>query len=355
IILLFLCCCKKEQKPTPDYQKERAALLENLSKKYISPELSTFKTKTASLVLACNYFIVQPNEITLGKLQQACDESYMQYLKLDAFRFGPFKEPAFQLTLYDYIATMPCNADFVERKIESRTFNTVDYHYSTRGFSTLDYLLFDRTDRQDTIVQKYLDDNRLYYLRRNCIYIDSMAGVFQKRWDIERATFSDDASLSVASDFTQFYNAFLQSLEFATDAKLRIPAGLSIKNIGVMEPHSVEFYYAGASKKYLMQHVTALEDIWLGRTATTTAFGINYLVAAQTQDLTLLNDINMSFSAAKAAIQELPEEGLDYAIMQGSEKIGPVHDAMSTLIKYFKVDLPSRIGVPITFSSGDGD
>lgn len=354
-LTLLYACKPKTDDAEPDSQKVRSAFLQNIGQNYITPKFEALKTYTSAMVQASDSLKQTVNLKHLIALQTAYDQAYMKYLELDAFRFGAFKDPAFNLSLHDYVATMPCSTAFIESKIKNHIFNTGDYHFSTRGFAALDYLLYDHGGIQDSVLNRLSKSDRMIYLHKNCMYIDSIVGLFHSNWKSSAANFASDASLSPNSTLNQLFNSFLMSYEIAMDHKVKMPAGLDASNVGVSAPEKVEAYFAGNSKVYLRQHVASLYKVWKGETGSNTSIGFDDLILTQVKDSILVKTVFQSFDKVLTSIDALPQERLDVLIVNNNTVVQDVYNNMVELNKHLKTETASVLGLSLTYNSNDGD
>lgn len=353
--LLYACKNSKNDDAEPDSQKVRAAFLQNIGQNYITPKFEALKTYTSALAQASDSLNHTVDLNHLIALQTAYEQAYMKFLELDAFRFGAFKDPAFNLSLHDYVATMPCSTAFIESKIKNHIFNTGDYHFSTRGFATLDYLLYDHDGVQDSVLNRISKSDRRVYLHKNCLYIDSIVGLFHRSWKSSAGEFANDASLNPNSTLNQLFNSFLMSYEFAMDNKVKMPAGLDASNVGVTAPEKVEAYFSGKSKAYLRQHVASLYEIWKGETQNNSNAGFDDLIVTQVQDSILVKTIFQAFDKVLTSIDALPQERLDVLIVNNNTSLRDVFNNMVELNKHLRTETASILSLSLTYNSNDGD
>lgn len=357
-----ICSCKNNNGGDVtkfDSQSQRTAYLENLAQNYITPELTKLKETTANLKIATDTFALNVNSTNLEKLQEAYETAYLQYLKLDAFRFGAFKDFNSGNALYNNIALFPCNKGLLDTvKIKKMIFNPNDANTTTRGFDVIDYLIFKRTNNNDSVLLDFAGENKKFYLKKNSTFIDSMVNQVKNDWTMLSSTFSKSAGTDAGSNLTFFFNSYLESYETAKNFKVQIPGGYNANNLGIIKPEMIEGLSSGKSKKFLKAHVENLYAIWMGNFGVGSAnVGFDDVVVAQTHDSAFVKTVVSSFNDVLTAIDALPEQRLDATIKNPADnaKLKDLYDKMARLTMSIKSEMVSKFGFSVSYSSNDGD
>ncbi|MDQ3534753.1 MAG: peptidase M75, Imelysin, partial [Bacteroidota bacterium] len=158
------------------------------------------------------------------------------------------------------------------------------------------------------------------------------------------------------SSFGELVNELNFDYEVIKNPKVGIPLGK--KSLGQKLPESVEAYYSGISKDLALLNVKAIEDIYSGRSkAGTEGKGLDdYLnqLNAQYNGGFLSAAINSQFDIVKSKIQVIPDP-LSDAIINHQNIVEEAYSEIQKMVVLLKTDMPSAMGVLITYQDNDGD
>jgi uncharacterized protein len=132
-------------------------------------------------------------------------------------------------------------------------------------------------------------------------------------------------------------------------------------------PGEVEAYYSGISAQLILTQLKAVQSLYLGtgaagngatgNGATGNGLGLqNYLIQAKAQyNGGLLSDtIKAYFAAAVSGMQAVPDP-LSVTIQNNPAPADAVYAIIQQLVVLLKTDMPSSLGVLITYGDNDGD
>ncbi len=168
--------------------------------------------------------------------------------------------------------------------------------------------------------------------------------------------FIGNKGTDAGSSTSQCYNEFVRSFESAKNFKLGLPLGKRPGQIQA-EPQLVEAYYSGKSLECLRLHLTAIENIWYGRSKSgQDGVGFREYLEKVEGGPALIISTETQLAAlrtALAAVSDTP--ALSVQITNANPQLETLYTEFQKMTRYFKSDLSSLLGIAITFSSGDGD
>jgi uncharacterized protein len=160
----------------------------------------------------------------------------------------------------------------------------------------------------------------------------------------------------ISSSIGYLVNQMNYELDYLKNAKLGIPLGL--KSDGMILPGNAESLYAGNSVKYISETLSIIENIYRGRNYSgSDKLGfddyLNHLgIKRGSENLTTA--IDAQFSAAKTKIALLHSPVHEMVVSDHSVVLA-AHQELVKLLVLLKTDLPSNLGIMITYQDGDGD
>ena len=124
-------------------------------------------------------------------------------------------------------------------------------------------------------------------------------------------------------------------------------------------PEKCEAYYSNTMSVLLAKEcLLAIENNYLGRsTSGTDGKGLDdYLetIKAQHGSETLNNAIKNQFAIAKSKLSIIPEP-LSSSVINAATTVDAAYLEIVKLLVLLKTDVPSALGVVITYQDGDGD
>ncbi len=354
-MLLMSSCTKSPETLSQGSTDMRLRFLKNIGRNIILPEYAKLKVNTDSLLIATRRFNNFTNETNLISLQNSWDQAYSQYMRCNAFNFGPGRD-ALDKELVNQIGLFPVSIAQIEKKISDANYTSNDFARDTRGFLVLDYLLFDSIQNNSSTITRYSDTKRKIFTDSVVCHLKKTIDKLNLDWSSYITVFENDQSTAASSNIASFYNEFVANYELAKNYKVQQPAGLRADQTSTVVK-SLEAYYSGKSLKYFKLHLQHLNDIWEGNgqdPLNTTGFddylndipGGNQLVA----------DTRNSWNEIQLALENIPDnQTLEYNINNNIESVKTLYTKLSNHTKFYKSELSSKIGIDITYSSGDND
>ena len=335
-------------------QFDRKALLENLSG-LINDSYSAFHQNTIELEAKSEAFVASPDEAKLTELKDAFKQSYLAWEACEVYEFGPAEGVMLRMELN----TFPADAAGINSAIESG--GNFDAAFMTalsapkKGYPAIDYLLFNSSSEE--VVNSFINETkRKEYLAALVTYIKTLAETVKSDWaDSYQEEFINNAGTDAGSSLGQLVNQMNYHLEIVINQKIGIPAGK--RTPGVNFPEKVEAYYSGYSVDLASVNLETLENIYLGNSQGQNGVGIDdYLdyLKAQDNDMSLNASIKEKLDNAQVSVSNISPE-LSEAIKSNVALPNKAYDDLKTLLIRFKNDMPSAMGILITYSDEDGD
>jgi uncharacterized protein len=354
--LFILSACKRTEETEPDSTAafNKKLMLESMADKVILPNLNSLKISTNAFKLSCDSFRQNPTTSQLIQLQEKWNQAYVDFLHCQAFNFGPGEIPVTG-TMAENLGIWPVNTSRVEQRITDKNYSFTDFERDSRGFQTIEYLLFSPnalTQFQDSLNGA----DRRAYLDAITTHLHTWVNTVVSGWVTYRQTFIDNDGKDAGSSVSLLYNNFLLSYEGIKNYKLGIPAGVRAGQTQA-EPNKSESYYSGYSTRHIKEHFRAIENIWKGNSRTgETGIGFDDWLNSLQDGKTLLTETQTKFTELNTLNNSFQDSSSIAILVQSDlSKVQNWYTEYQKFTRYLKSDLSSLIGIAITYSSGDGD
>jgi predicted lipoprotein len=342
---------------------DRRTMITSYADRLILPNYTDLQQAIGELEAATNTFSATPNTTNLAAAQVAWDKACAAWQHCAMFDFGPADAPLGMLS--QELGTFPCSASLIESSIRQRNFTTSNFQRDTRGFSAIEYLLFSDSTvgaSAERVVTRFVNDSsRAAVLRAMVSDAKAKVGNVISRWSEYRSGFVSNDGTSVGSSTSLLFNTFVANFETLKNFKFGVPAGLRAGQTRT-EPQRVEALYSGRSLKFAKEHLTAIENLWTGRTKTRQNIAAQdfigfeeYLTSVQ-GGAELVANTKTQLTNAKNALATIPDiKTLSQTIEANPAPVNATFTELQKLTRFFKSDMSSLLGLQITYSSGDGD
>lgn len=360
-LVCFISGCADENGKEKEVNFDQQAMLTNIGQQIIFPNYANFRAKANALQTAVANFSAQPTAESLATARAAQQEAYLAWQHVNLYEFGP----AESLALRDNVNTFPTRHTTIENKIASgswdlESFTSVDQ----KGLPALDYLLFAGADINETL-EAYTTaehaDSRTQYLQDVTNDLQQLATEVYSGWDPEGGnylgTFSTTTGNSAGSPLSLFVNQLNEGYEMIKNKKLGLPLGIrSIQNEPI--PGAVEAYYSGISLELMQANLRSVEASFKGQANGSDGPGLDdYLdaiyQAGNIQD-DLSSDILHQLNTAQQAVANI-NSPLSEAVVNDAPTARLAYDELQDLVVLLKTDMPSALGVLISYIDNDGD
>lgn len=366
IIILFLFVlaptltdCKKkktiEEEPI-DSSFDKSGMLNNYSSNVVIPNFQIAKNALDSLALAYTNFVAGKTTANLLIVRQKFISAYVAYQHIETFEFGPSEIEIVRANFN----TFPTDSSQIKSNINSGTYDlsTVS-NLDAKGFPAIDYLLYSKGLTDTQVVDLFINSsNRIIYLSNCLSEMQSKINTILSTWNNSyNSAFKNSTGSEIGSSLGMLVNQLNFELDLLKNAKVGIPLGK--KTLGVILPEQCEAYYANTiSVKLVSECLLNLENVYLGRSQSgNDGLGLDdYLEALKSQHTsgTLNNAIKNQFNIAKTKVAAIPEP-LSSTIQTNPAVVDAAYTELVKLLVLLKTDMPSAMGIVITYQDGDGD
>jgi uncharacterized protein len=355
-LVLFSCSKSGNNPPNPGGGSgtSQDTVLVNLGTNIILPAYQQLMTATASLDAAVATFNSGPTLNTLNDLQTAFKNAYKAWASCSEFEFGPATD--IFLTTH-FINSFPTDTVTIKANIGGATY-AIDGigNYAAQGFPAMDYLLFGNGN--NAVLTQFTTDAHAtgakQYLAALSATLKSKSAAVVTAWSTSGGnyltTFINGKGVDAGSSLSLFVNAYVQDFDVnLQNYKVGIPIGLYGPTVLPKSPQKLEAYYSGLSTQLLIAQVQAYQKIYLG--------GLNTKVAAttaQNNGMPLNDAINAELTTLISKIEALPDP-LSIGIQNNAPSINDAYTEIRKTTVLLKVDMPSALGILISFQDDDGD
>ena len=133
---------------------------------------------------------------------------------------------------------------------------------------------------------------------------------------------------------------------------------VGLRSAGVAHPDDAEAFYTGRSIELALETFNAIENVYYGRSRSgDNGSGFDdYIIHLNAQHVngTLHDAIVAQFAVARTALTAVPDP-LSATVMTDKPVVENAYKELVKLLALLKTDLPSSLGVVITYQDGDGD
>ena len=336
---------------------DRKAMLTNYADNLIVPGYQRFAETTTELKTAVEAFAASPSEATLATARQKYQQAYLTWQELSMYEFGPADEQMLRSNLNVY----PTNATQIESNVSSGTYDLqASANLAAKGFPALDYLLYGQATQAEVIAQYTTATtaaNRKKYLQDITNLVAQQAQSTYDAWTQNYSTtFKQSEGTAVGSAIGNLVNQLNSDIDITKRYKVGIPAGKF--TAGTARPTEAEAYYSHTSLELLLQNLRAEKALFLGMSADNiNGIGLDdYLnhVNAKKDAMLLSDAIEQQFNLAIAAAEAI-NAPIDQAVTTNQAAVNKLYDELQKLIVLTKTDMPSKLGVTISYTDNDGD
>jgi uncharacterized protein len=359
LLIALTVSCQKDDTQGGKDDFDRELMLKNYAENLIVPAYRDAQLAVNQLITAIEALAGSPTPQQLASAQSAWVNAYGEWMHANAFNLGPAAEQGLNRSLSEEIATFPVAVQKIEAAISAGQFNFNDFNRDARGFLALEYLLFadPGTSPEAVVALLQSQPSRQTYLLQCARNLQSRLNTVVQAWDNGyTATFTSNAGTDVGSSTSMLYNEFVKAFETNKNLKIELPLG-SRPGQTQAEPMRVEAYYSGKSADFLNIHLTAIENIYRGRSKNgTDGPGFKDYLETVTGGPALVEATRSQWEKVLAAAGGLPAgTRLSDLIVNNPQPVRDLQLELQKHVRFFKSDMSSLLGIAITYSSGDGD
>lgn len=361
VISLFVSVSCKKKKEEEEEQKDdfnKAELVANYSANIIIPSYQDHLVKLDSLVASQQRFVSNKSITALEDMRQKFVDAYLSFQNVSAFEFGPAETNYYRSNSN----TFPCDTPQINANISSGAYDlNTAANIDAKGFPALDYLLYGKNKTDQQIVDLFTTDVnstvRTNYLTQVISTQRASAVTILQTWNNSyKSTFDASTSSDIGSSIGFLTNQLNQDLEISKNFRIGVPLGK--KTLGVILPEKCEAYYSKKSLELVKKSVLTCERIYFGNSlsgASGKGFD-DYLdfLNAQYNGGSLNAAITNQFNVVKTKLNAIPET-LDGSIVSNFATVDAAYIEVQRLVVLLKADMPSALGIVITYQDTDGD
>lgn len=358
ILSLNITACRDDA-PEADQSFDRPAMLRNYADALIIPAFQELNLRVEALEEALRQLNQNTASTELAAAQNAWREAYGAWTYASVYNLGPAAESGLRKSLLEEIATFPVSRSKIDTILARGQYNFQDFNRDARGFLALEYLLFGGPAVDNATVLQLLQNQatRSEYLLACSQDIQSRVATVLRAWQGPyRAEFLSQTGSDVGSSSSLLYNEFVKSFERIKNFKIELPLGMR-PGQSQAEPELVEAYYSGASLDFLALHLEAIENIYYGRDCQGQK-GIGFVdyLESVVGGPELISATEAQWEAVQDRFGAIPrQQPLSYQVLNQPQPVDDFRLELQKHTRFFKSDMSSRLGLAITFSSGDGD
>jgi predicted lipoprotein len=364
VIILSINCSKSGSKSSGNSTTagNSDSILVNIGTNIILPSYQALATAVNSLDSSIGDFNTSPNATRLTNVQTLFKTAYIAWQSASEYDyFGPASTNQPVLAALN---VWPTNATLIDSNIKVNSDNVNTFaNTAAKGFPALDYLLF--VAGGNTLTNFTTDAeaaNRKTYLAAVSADLKTEVNAVLTAWSASGGnylnTFTTGSGNSVSSSLGLLINSLDQDFEILKNDRLGIPLGLI--PVGVTSPvlpQEVEAYYSGISAQLALAQVKAVQGIFLGNSGKGNGLGlITYLTnaGAKYNGGPLSDTITAAFTLDVTDMQAVPDP-LSQTIQTNPASAQAAFNVSQKLVALLKTDMPSALGVLITYGDNDGD
>lgn len=349
IFFLAFACKKKEKAEEEKDTFDKQALLVNMADNVILPAYSDFKTSLDSLILTYNTFKSSGLQTDFQVVKQKLHVSSMRYQRINLFEFGP----AESVVVRNNFNVFPTDTVQILQNISTGTYSLdATANLDAKGIPSLDYLFYDYNKAEADVVNSFNTvANKKQYVSDVLNDMSNKLNAVISGWSSYREAFVNSLSTDIGSSIGFLVNQLNFELDYLKNAKIGTPLGK--KTLGVPLPEKTEAFYGAQSVDYAYETLRIIEDVYTGKS--TIGFD-DYLIHLEAPyNGGLLNDaIIAQFNVAKSKLKAI-QNPLSTQVVSNTTVVDAAYVELVKLLVLLKTDMPSSLGVIITYQDGDGD
>lgn len=351
---IIFTSCKDDSSLTKNVNFDRVGLLTHYANNIIPQNYENLNDAVIKLDSNWAAFKSNESEGNLSELKLSFIQVYKAWQACSIYELGP----AEQVLLRANINTFPCDTFQIGSNIRSQNYNLGSAsNLDAKGLPALDYLFFIKNINSEAIA--FLSDSKIQ------LYIDALLSDLKDKvsfvnnaWHTGNygAQFISKDGVDVGSSLGLLVNQLNFDYEIIKNPKIGIPLGK--KSMGAILPEMTEAYYSGISKELILLNIESTYKNFNGIDVNNiNGIGLDdYLnaVDAQHNGTSLSVKINDQLNSAKNKVNNLPSI-LSDAITANPTIVEEAYNEIQKAIIYMKTDMPSALGIMITYQDNDGD
>jgi hypothetical protein len=350
--LLAVAACKENQPNDPVF--DRSAMLTRYADSVLKPG-SLRATAAISVLLDSIQNLRSEGDITaLQGARNAWKKAVVGFQEIEAAYVGPAADVQVQL----FGNYFPVDTAGLKSRLANGNWGLNDAA-TLRGFSAIEYLLWQPGIPEQTLAEQSRVE-RGTYLHFLTTQLDALITEVSTAWAGNyRNSFVEADGDDVASSLSIMVNQFNKGLDHTKRYRVGIPTGYTGNDLtGPANPGKGEGMYSGSSALICEAYLRALQRVLNGNSPYTQGLGLlDYADAVGVPDAqgrTLGKRINDQFELCFTAVRNT---GNNWAGSMKTDRQPQINlfNELKKLLVLTKVELPSAVGVSISYQDSDGD
>lgn len=349
LVALSVISCRDDD-PITEEDTLFAAQLSALYTNVIAPDMAVMVAASEDLRLSAEALELGVDLTAINDLQTKLKTARIAFQHLSHLNFGPAEETDTFLK----VNTFPADTSAIANNADAGS-NDVS-NFDELGLPTLAWMLHHADDA--TLVDYFSDsdlgDERRNHLLYLATQLDLTLDLHQQAWTSGFATdFRNATGASAGSGMSLYVNGLIQDYEKLKRDKVALPLGLL--TLGIPLADRTEAFHGGYSVELALNNLQSVRRAFTGSEGS----GIDDLLdelgawhGATSQNLSTA--ILEQLDAAELALQAVPDP-LSSAIESDPDAVETAYNELQAAVSMLKADMPSALGISITFSDNDGD
>lgn len=347
---LLAWSCTEDDPTDQDVDFDRKAMLTHWADNIILPAYQDFESKVDAFHKSVDQLAKSDAAADLKVSQELFEEVYLSFQSAKIYQVGP----AANLALRSTINTFPADTQKVLSNIARSDFDFGSASkIDAQGLPALEFMLFGKRQQvlADSLSQRFLQAaaDHMHHQVRQVL----------EAWNSGyREEFINATGTDIGSSLGQMVNALNKDFEVAKNAKIGFPAGK--RSMGQPYPYTAEAPYSGLSLKLVIRNIEAIKALYEGEGLKNQATGVSlkdYVYQMQRSnpgETPLDEDISVTLQEAITALENIPQPFTE-AVYSNKPAVNAAYDKLVDGVILLKSEMPSTLGVLITYQDNDGD
>lgn len=343
----FLSSCKEEPTDNTPDNFDKGAMLENLASNVIEPFYQGWLTAHQKLDVAIETFEANRTDVNLEEVRARFLEAYTHWNRCSVFEIGPAADRNLRLS----VNTFPTDTSQINANLSAGSWNLDQaQNADAKGYPAMDYVLFGQNLEETLTSLQGTGNTRLTYLQANSALISGLADEMVNAWNSYKEDFTTNTASSAGSPIGTLVNEINFEFELLKNARIGIPLGK--KTLGVTQVEKLEGYYADHARELALFNLFGIQSAFEGRGGLGFDDYLDHL-NAQRDGGKLSTAIMEGFDEIEAGLQEF--ESMKATIESSPSDLEELYNNIEKQVVLLKTDMPSQLGVQITYQDNDGD
>lgn len=341
-------------KPDEDESEETIATsetMQHIGTQVILPSYVEWSVASAELHASAQTFVDDPSQENLDNLRASHKEAWIKWQYCSTYEFGP----ASSMDLRATTNTFPADIDDIQLRIANENYSEAN---DEKGFPAIDYLINGSAQSDSDILLLYSSDVnapfRKEYLTNLTDDISARSAHMVEQWqEVYLEAFYKKTGTQAGSALGLLVNELNKDYEMIKRDRIALPLGLL--TFGEPQPQLCEAYYGGYSAELAYEHILSIEDTYTGLYGRGLDDLLNEANAFHMPSNQSLDEaIQSQLEEGKTCLSNLPDP-LSETILTNPDLVENCYNELQATVVLLKTDMPSALGVSITFTDNDGD